>query len=147
MSAWQPEDDVTAGTVLRSAGVVATAQRTAVFDELRKESDDLTAQELHRRLKGRGERIGLATVYRALDALAGAGLVERLSHFRGELCYRVCQAGHHHHLVCTECHTIVELGDCRLEKPLARAAAEHGFTATGHQLEVKGVCAACAATT
>ena len=130
--------------LLRAHGLKATPQRVGILDELRREPNDVTAQQLHERLRGRGQRIGLATVYRALDALVDAGVVAQLSHFRDALCYRVCRDDHHHHLVCAECHSIVELTDCTLEEPLARAAAEHGFVATGHHLEVTGVCASCA---
>lgn len=143
MASEQREHDTTEGR-LRRHGLRATPQRVAVLEELLREDNDVTAQELYDRLRGGRKRIGLATVYRTLDALAQAGVIEPLAHFRDALCYRVCRAGHHHHLVCSECHSIAELRDCTLEEPLARAAAQQGFVATGHHLEVSGVCAACA---
>jgi len=146
MTSGQPER-ATAEAILRASGVRATPQRVRVLDELLRERNDVTAQQLHDRLRGHGQRIGLATVYRALDALAEAGVVEPLSHFRDALCYRVCRDGHHHHLVCTQCHSVVELHDCELEEPLAHAAAEYGFVATSHHLEVTGVCSACRGST
>jgi Fur family ferric uptake transcriptional regulator len=144
MTSRQPERE-TADGLLRARGLRATPQRVGVLSELLLERNDVTAQQLHDRLRGRGQRIGLATVYRALDALTEAGVVEPLTHFRDALCYRVCRAGHHHHLVCTQCHSVTELHDCELEEPLAHAAAEHGFLATAHHLEVTGVCSACRA--
>jgi Fur family transcriptional regulator, ferric uptake regulator len=128
---------------LRAHGLRPTAQRVAVLDELVREPNDVTAQELWDRLRRRRKRIGLATVYRTLDSLVRAGVIETLAHFRDAVCYRVCRDGHHHHLVCTECHSVVELRDCDLEGPLATAAAAHGFVATAHHLEVTGVCGAC----
>ena len=128
---------------LRAHGLRATPQRLSVLVELSREPNDVTAQQLYDRLRKGGNRIGMATVYRTLDALAEAGIIEPLAHFRDVLCYRVCREGHHHHLVCSQCHSIGELRGCDLEEPLARAAAEHGFVATGHHLEVVGVCAAC----
>lgn len=142
MATGQPEYETTEAR-LRAHGLRATRQRLAVLDELLLEPNDVTAQQLYDRLRERSQRIGLATVYRTLDALAHAGVIEPLAHFREALCYRVCRDGHHHHLVCTECHSIIELTGCELDEPLARAAAEHGFVATGHQLEVSGVCASC----
>ena len=142
MAGRQPEGKATEA-LLRAHGLRATPQRVGVLDALLREPNDVTAQELHERLRGRGSRVGLATVYRTLDALADAGVIEPLAHFRDALCYRVCREGHHHHLVCTECHSIAELRGCELEEPLARAAAAHGFVATGHHLEVVGVCASC----
>jgi Fur family transcriptional regulator, ferric uptake regulator len=116
-----------------------------VLDELMREPDDLTAQELHARLRGRGERRGLATVYRTLALLAEAGVVDTILHRPGEVCYRWCGDQHHHHLVCSRCHRVVEVGDCKLDRWLDRVSAQHGFVTTGHRLEVAGVCAACRA--
>ena len=128
---------------LRGLGVRPTGQRVHVLAELMRERDDVTAQALHARFRSRGERIGLATVYRTLTLLAGAGAVDALSHHRGELCYRWCGDAHHHHLVCSSCHRVVEVGDCELDAWLDRVATDHGFVATGHRLEVAGLCADC----
>jgi len=133
----------TAEQALREHGVRATRQRLTVAAELMGESDDVTAQQLHGRLKARGEKLGLATVYRTLSLLAGAGAVDTLSHHPGELCYRWCGEEHHHHLVCDRCHRVVELADCELDPWLQRLSAEHGFVATAHRLEVAGLCASC----
>lgn len=128
---------------LADAGIRPTRQRLRVLEELAREADDATAQALHRRLVDRGERIGLATVYRALGAFAEAGLIDELPHSQTEACYRLCSAGHHHHLVCSGCHRVVELTDCRLEDWLSRAAAAEGFVPTSHRLEVVGLCGRC----
>jgi Fur family transcriptional regulator, ferric uptake regulator len=132
-------------TRLRAAGIRPTPGRVRILRELAREPDDATAQVLHARLRKRGERVGLATVYRALHDFAAAGLVDNLPHSAGESCYRLCSEGHHHHLVCSKCHHVVELTDCRLEPWLRRAAAEQGFEATEHRLEVVGLCGDCRA--
>ena len=132
-----------ANTVLQESGVRPTQQRLALLAELMGERDDVTAQELHERLRARGERLGLATVYRTLRLLAEAEIVDALSHRPGELCYRWCGDEHHHHLVCSECHRVVELVGCRLDPWLEQVSREHGFVATGHRLEVSGLCGEC----
>jgi Fur family transcriptional regulator, ferric uptake regulator len=129
--------------VLSDAGVRPTRQRVRVLGELMGEQDDVTAQELHERLRSGGERLGLATVYRTLGLLAEAGVIDALSHRPGELCYRWCGQGHHHHLVCSSCHRVVELADCELDPWLERISGAHGFVTTGHRLEVSGLCGAC----
>lgn len=128
---------------LSGLGVRPTPQRTSVLAELMRERDDVTAHELYERFRSRGKRLGLATVYRTLSLLASSGAIDALSHHPGELCYRWCGDEHHHHLVCSSCHKVVELGDCELEAWLERVSAEHGFVATGHRLEVAGLCADC----
>lgn len=132
-----------ASTLLAAAGLRSTRQRLAILDELAREPNDVTAQELHDRLRARGPAPGLATVYRTLTRLADAGVVDALVHHAGELCYRICGDDHHHHFVCSRCHGVVELADCRLEPWFAELASEHGFAVTGHRVELEGVCASC----
>lgn len=128
---------------LHAAGVRPTRQRVEIVSELMAEANDVTAQDLHERLKRRGSELGLATVYRTLGRLADAGVIDSLSHEPGALCYRWCGADHHHHFVCSRCHRVVELGDCRLEPWLDEVSSEHGVDVTGHRLEVVGLCASC----
>jgi Fur family ferric uptake transcriptional regulator len=129
--------------MLARAGLKATRQRVHILDVLAAETDDVTAQEIHRRLVAAGEQVGLATVYRTLGALCAQGLVDTLAHNPGEACYRLCGEGHHHHLVCTDCHRVIELAGCGLDDWLAQVAAAEGFRPTEHRVEVLGVCAAC----
>jgi Fur family transcriptional regulator, ferric uptake regulator len=127
-------------------GLRPTRQRSLVLAELTEERDDATAHQLFERLRARGERIGLATVYRTLASLADSGLVEILSHRTAERCYRLCRSEeHHHHLLCSRCHRVVELVDCDLGAWVDRVSAEHGFVATDHHFEVTGVCGDCRA--
>lgn len=132
-----------AAALLEERGLRATAQRTRVLAELVREPNDATAQELHDRLRARGSRIGLATVYRSLAVLAEEGVVDVLAHRPGEACYRLCGGEHHHHLVCSTCHRVVELAGCGLDPWLDAVASEHGFAGVEHRLELSGVCADC----
>jgi Fur family ferric uptake transcriptional regulator len=128
---------------IAATGLRVTRQRLRVLEELAREPHDLTAQDLYRRLRDDGEKVGLATVYRTLGSLADQGVVDTLAHSPGETCYRLCSDAHHHHLVCSACHRVVELGECGLEAWLAEAAAKEGFVPTAHRVEIVGVCAAC----
>jgi Fur family ferric uptake transcriptional regulator len=131
----------------RLAGVHVrpTRQRLLVLEALAAEPHDATAQELHARLRERGERIGLATVYRTLSLLRERDVVDELSHQAGESCYRLCGPGHHHHLVCTRCHRVEELEECVIDEWVASVSTARGFSPTSHALEVSGVCADCRA--
>ena len=105
-------------SVLAERGLRPTRQRVAVLGALASR-DDATAQQIHALLADDGVRVGLATVYRTLKSLSESGVVDTLSHHRGETCYRLCGEGHHHHLVCSGCHRVVELGRLRA-RPVAR---------------------------
>jgi Fur family transcriptional regulator, ferric uptake regulator len=128
---------------LADADVRPTRQRVMVLEALASEEHDATAQEIYSRLRKRGERVGLATVYRTLSLLTDRKVVDELSHHPGESCYRLCSTGHHHHLVCSRCHRVEELSGCDLDEWLARASQSRGFVPTSHTLEVVGVCEIC----
>jgi Fur family ferric uptake transcriptional regulator len=130
--------------LLTEHGLRPTRQRMSVLGALASR-DDATAQQIHAVLVDAGARVGLATVYRTLKSLSESGVVDTLAHHPGETCYRLCGAGHHHHLVCDGCHRVIELGDCELEPWLSRLATEHGFTVTAHTVELTGLCPDCRA--
>jgi Fur family ferric uptake transcriptional regulator len=129
--------------LLREAGLRPTAQRLAVIRELQRQQDGASAQELHVALRSRGLGIGLATVYRTLQALTEHGAIDSLRHRSGEMSYRLCGHAHHHHLTCVSCQRVVELEGCTLEEWLGRVSREQGFALTSHQVELAGVCSAC----
>ena len=122
-----------------------TRQRVAVSGVLDDLDEFRSAQEIHAMLRARGERVGLATVYRTLQGLAQAAEVDVLRSAEGEVVYRRCTSGeHHHHLVCRTCGRTVEVAGPAVERWAEKVAAEHGFAEVSHTLEVFGTCAACA---
>ena len=123
-----------------------TRQRAAVASTLRDVPEFRSAQQLHEVLRGQGETVGLATVYRTLQALADAGDVDVLRTDDGEQLFRWCERReHHHHLVCRTCGTAVEIDGPPVENWAAEVAADHGFSDVGHTIELWGVCSACRA--
>jgi Fur family transcriptional regulator, ferric uptake regulator len=123
--------------------VRSTRQRAAVAALLEEVDDFRSAQELHDLLRHRGERVGLTTVYRALQMLADADEVDVLRTSDGETAYRRCSRGHHHHLVCRRCGRTVEVDGPAVERWADKVAAEHGFVEVEHTLEIFGTCATC----
>jgi Fur family ferric uptake transcriptional regulator len=121
-----------------------TRQRVAVREELARDAAFRSAQDVHARLRAAGTRIGLTTVYRALQAMADSGEVDVLRQPDGESVYRRCSTPrHHHHLVCRECGRTVEVDGPAVERWAERVAAEHGFSGVEHTVEVFGTCAGC----
>jgi Fur family ferric uptake transcriptional regulator len=122
-----------------------TRQRSAVAAILSEVEGFFSAQELHSKLRDRGERVGLTTVYRTLQALADAGEIDVMRPPGGENLYRRCSNGHHHHLVCRDCGRTVEVAGPTVESWASRVATEHGFTDVSHTLEIFGTCQLCSA--
>lgn len=129
---------------MRTATRRPTRQQLAVMEQLGEREDFTSAQELHAHLRDAGAKVGLATVYRTLAALAAAGEIDTLRTDEGEAVYRKCSTGHHHHLVCRSCGRTVEIEGPAVERWADKVAAEHGFAQVEHTLEVFGVCPECA---
>lgn len=126
------------------AGVRATRQRGAVMALLDSVEEFRSAQDLHDELRRRGENIGLTTVYRTLQTLTAADLVDMVRTDTGESVYRRCAAPHHHHhLVCRECGSAVEVSGREVEAWAAEIAAAHGFVDVHHTIELFGTCGQC----
>lgn len=121
----------------------ATKQREAVAAFLADEETFVSAQQIYAGLRAAGSSIGLATVYRTLQGLAADGVLDVLRSAEGEVVYRRCASGaHHHHLVCRECGRTVEVEGPAVERWAERVASEHGFRDVSHTLEIIGTCAA-----
>ncbi len=130
---------MTVGPVART-----TRQQRAVRELLGRTGEFRSAQELHALLHSEGDRIGLATVYRALGRLAEADDVDVLVGPDGEARYRLCSSGHHHHhLVCRSCGTTVEVEAPEVETWARSVAGQAGFTEVSHTVEIFGLCQAC----
>lgn len=121
-----------------------TRQQSTIADRMDSIDDFVTAQQLHGLLRDAGETIGLATVYRALQAMATDGSVDVLRNPDGDAAYRRCSTGHHHHLVCRECGRTVEVEGPTVEKWASTVSREHGFVDVEHTIEIFGRCADCA---
>jgi Fur family ferric uptake transcriptional regulator len=126
--------------------VRSTRQRAAISALLENRDEFRSAQELHDELRRRGGGIGLTTVYRTLQSMAAAGLLDTLRTDTGESLYRRCSEHHHHHLVCRACGTTVEVRGGQVEKWTAEIASAHGFSDVSHTIEIFGLCAECAMT-
>lgn len=122
-----------------------TKQRAAVIELLVGNQDFQSAQDLHGQLRGRGEKIGLATVYRSLQALASAGTVDTVRRDDGETLYRLCGDAHekHHHLVCLECGKTVEVIAPEIGAWAEKIAAKNGFSDASPSLEIHARCGNC----
>lgn len=116
-----------------------TEQRASIVQALQRSDRAMTAQELHDSI----DAVGLATVYRNLGRLAEDGEIDAIRRPNGEMAYRACASGHHHHLVCRECGKVVELHDCSLDDWSNKIAEKHGFVGVEHQAELLGTCEQC----
>jgi Fur family transcriptional regulator, ferric uptake regulator len=132
-------------TEARGTRVRGTKQAEALATVLASMPGFTSAQEIYAELRRKGERVGLTTVYRHLQALSEQGALDSIRDDHGETLYRQCQTrAHHHHLTCRTCGSSVEVEGRAVEQWAERVAAEAGFTQVGHTVELFGLCPACA---
>ncbi len=123
-----------------------TSQRATISKLLAGTGEFVSAQDLHAALRSSGSSVGLATVYRALQEMAGAGDLDVVRNETGEILYRQCeQPAHHHHLVCRSCGLTQEVAAPGVEQWARAVAEEYGYVELDHQVELFGLCAGCAA--
>jgi Fur family transcriptional regulator, ferric uptake regulator len=140
----QPEEGVQVrpGRGTRARG---TKQAQALAAALAGLPGFCSAQEIHAELRRKGEHVGLATVYRHLQALSERGSVDAIRDASGETLYRQCGTTvHHHHLTCRNCGRSVEVEGRAVEQWAERVTAEAGFSDVNHTVELFGLCPQCA---
>jgi Fe2+ or Zn2+ uptake regulation protein len=102
----------------------------------------ITADELYARVRRQARPIGLATVYRALEAFVRDGVIEPIYVGDGKVRYGLASK-HHDHVVCLSCGGWEPLQTCLV--PRAPRTVASGFKVTGHQVELYGYCVRCQA--
>ena len=129
---------------LRAAGERVTAQRLAVAEALAGAGRPQSADELWRRLRLRRSGVGRATIFRTLEALVGAGVARRFETESHASTYAACQPGHHHHLVCTACGAVEEIGESYISPLAERVERGTGFVVDEARIDLYGRCGGCA---
>lgn len=131
---------------LRSAGYKLTNARMTVLDVLEHSTGHITSAEILERVNAADSTIGRASVFRTLDLLSRLAIV-RPTYIDSSITpnYVLLPEGHHHHIVCVNCHRTIEFEDCGLDEVAAHLEARFGVHLTGHLLEFYGLCEACSA--
>jgi Fur family ferric uptake transcriptional regulator len=131
---------------LDDAGFRSGGARRAVVELLGRQRCCLTAQEIFDSLRAAKRPVGIASVYRALDALTELRLVKRIDAGDGIARYEPAlpDGDHHHHVVCRDCGKVEAFADPRLERAIHRVAGGLGFAVDEHEVVLTGACADCA---
>ena len=125
---------------LRQAGLKSTPGRRAVLEVLAKTASPLSPEQIQTKVGS--EVCDRATVYRILESLGEAGLVQRVI-LAGKTLYLPEESSHHHHhIVCRKCCSTVCLDEC-LISPLEKKARQLGFDDIRHSLQLTGLCSKC----
>lgn len=104
-----------------------------------------SAQDIHNKMRMSDSKApGLSTVYRSLESLVKAGLVQVVDLGDGERRYELIKPGeHHHHLICESCKSSVHLDECLIDDFEDNISDTYGFKIKNHILEIFGTCKDC----
>ena len=128
--------------VCEKAGLAVTHQRQIIYDVLTSIDGHPSPEEVYARVKRRIPSISLATVYKNIHLFIESGIFQQVSVHHGSMRVETNQAAHHH-LVCTECKSIVDID----AEVLGLSEIEHrlpsGFLVQRLSVDVLGLCEAC----
>lgn len=131
---------------LHAAGHRDGGARRAVVELLGRQACCLSAQEIFDQLRAGGRRVGIASVYRALEQLTREGYIQRVEIGDGSSRFEPLHEDgeHHHHLVCAECGKVEAFADDELERALRVVEGRTGYSVAAHDVVLRGACTDCA---
>ncbi len=121
---------------------VRTRSQERILNLLKTLKQGTSAQDIYVELRNRSQSMGLATVYRSLDALKLEGLVQVRTLANGEALYSLAQQDKHH-LTCLQCGTSIPVNQCPAHELEEQLQVAHKFKIFYHTLEFFGLCTQC----
>ena len=119
-----------------------TRQRQVILEELRKLTSHPTAVGLYEIVRRRLPRISLGTVYRNLDLLAEAGVIQKLEHSGAQTRFDG-NVDAHDHVRCVRCGRIDDLHAAPLDLAGLKGNDLGGFEIVSYRLEFLAICPQC----
>ncbi|MEA3353242.1 MAG: Fur family transcriptional regulator [Campylobacterota bacterium] len=131
--------------IIKQKGLKYTKQREVIFETILNCEKHLDAEEIYNIiLKNHpSEKIGIATIYRALSFLEDANLISSISVGNDAKKFETSFKEHHDHLICVKCNKIVEFVNNTIEKEQEKIAKENGFKLLNHTMYLYGICSDC----
>ncbi len=121
---------------------VRTRSQERILNLLKTLKQAISAQDIYVELRNRNQSMGLATVYRSLEALKLEGLVQVRTLANGEALYSPAQQDKHH-LTCLQCGTSIPINQCPAHELEEQLQSSHNFKIFYHTLEFFGLCNQC----
>ncbi len=120
-----------------------TASRRAILETLVQSEGHITADHLAERVHATAPQVGRMTVYRTLELLSRLGVVRPIYLGTGAAHYVLMTDGSHHHLICSQCHAVIEFDSCTAGEMTQQLADRFDFQVSSHLLELYGLCPNC----
>lgn len=130
--------------LIRSTDQRATPQRVMILSVLQQAENHLTADEVFQRLGPVSSALNRSTVYRTLERFRDAGIVSETDLGGGVRVFELLAPHRHHHLICHQCNTMIEMDDETVETMRAGIRSRYGFEPQVDHLAIWGRCSQCA---
>ncbi|MEH1781339.1 MAG: Fur family transcriptional regulator [Nostoc sp.] len=121
---------------------IRTRSQERIFNLLKTVKKGISAQDIYVELRNTNQSMGLATVYRSLDALKLEGMVQVRNLANGEALYSLAQQDKHH-LTCLQCGVSIPIHQCPVHDLEDQLESSHKFKVFYHTLEFFGLCSQC----
>jgi Fur family transcriptional regulator, peroxide stress response regulator len=126
----------------RETGIAVTHQRQVLYEVMKTMHGHPSPEEVYARVKKKVPAISLATVYKNINLFVESGVFQKVSMHHGSV--RVEMNGEpHHHMVCSKCRKITDIGEKELGLVAKRNRLPGGFLVERYAVDVIGVCASC----
>ena len=121
---------------------IRTRSQERILNLLNNLKQGISAQNIYVELRKINQNMGLATVYRSLDALKLEGLVQVRTLANGEAVYSLIKQDKHH-LTCLQCGVSIPIHQCPVHELENQLQTSHQFKVFYHTLEFFGLCNQC----
>lgn len=135
------EDDT--AELLRRAGHRMTPQRLMIVRVLRHAGGHVTAAQIADQVKVEYPFVDVSTVYRTLDVLKRMRLATSTDMGAGDVLFEWAPEEPHHHLICSSCGHVEEIGHTYLEALESGVQRDFGFAPDMHHFAIFGLCRDC----
>jgi Fe2+ or Zn2+ uptake regulation protein len=133
---------------LRKRGFRVTAQRTILLETIAHKGGHLNVQEVYAEARKRLPGLNLATVYRTVESLREADLIDWYSPGSEPMQFELRDQEHPHgHLVCRKCGAVTDLDLSLVDSLSDDIRQASGFQMDRSHLTLQGLCEACALAT
>jgi Fur family ferric uptake transcriptional regulator len=128
---------------LAEAGHRMTPQRAMIVSAIEHSSNHISAEEIYAAVVAKFPHVNISTVYRTLELLKETDLVTETNLGNGRVSYHPTGKGLHHHLVCTECGSIIDLDESSFAGLKDMLRRKYSFQADIRHLAIFGRCLKC----
>ena len=123
-------------------GIAVTHQRQVLYEVMQGMSGHPSPEEVYVRMKKKIPAISLATVYKNIHLFVESGVFRKMSLHHGSVRVEMNSEAHHH-MVCSKCKSIMDIGEQELGLVSKRTRLPGGFLVERYAVDVIGLCSKC----